>query len=164
MGTVISSELAAWLRRERQARGWSVMEMGRRLCESAKANGDNTVPGTEAICRNIRRWEGAYGGVSERYILHYCKAFNISPHLFNPAQAPSHSSSPSGKLPESTDETVMSAGKDGGAMEIHRLLQALASLGMPISSATVAHDASEGMPAMPAPAMIAFIWVTENRP
>jgi hypothetical protein len=161
---VIASELAAWLRRERQARGWSVMEMSRRLCESAKANGDNSVPGTESICRNIRRWEGAKGGVSERYMLHYCKAFDIPPHLFDQVQAPSRSSSPSGKLPDSTDETVMSAEKDGGAMELHRLLQALASLGMTPSSAMVAHDASEGMPTIPVPAMIAFIWMTEKRP
>lgn len=88
MEVVILPELATWLRHERRARGWSAMEMGRRLCEAAKASGDRTIPGNEAMCRNIRRWESGRGGVSERYILHYCKAFGISPQTFGPAPEP----------------------------------------------------------------------------
>jgi hypothetical protein len=85
---VIFSELALWLCQERRERGWSVMEMGRRLCEAARASGDNTVPGKQAMCRNVRRWESGHGGVSERYMLHYCKAFGIQPQAFGPALAP----------------------------------------------------------------------------
>ena len=85
---MIVSELAAWLRQERRVRGWSVMEMGRQLCEAARASGDGTVPGKEAMCRNIRRWESGRGGVSERYVLHYCQAFGISPQTFGPVPAP----------------------------------------------------------------------------
>lgn len=84
---MVPSDLAAWLRQQRQARGWSVMEMARRLCEAGKASGDNTVPGKQAMCRNIRRWESGGGfGVSERYMLHYCKALDITPQMFGPAQ------------------------------------------------------------------------------
>lgn len=87
MRPVVPSELATWLRQQRQARGWSVMEMGRRLCEAAKASGDNTVPGKEAMCRNIRRWESSRGfGVSERYMLHYCKALDVTPQMFGLVQ------------------------------------------------------------------------------
>jgi hypothetical protein len=64
------------------------MEMGRQLCMAAKANGDSTVPRGEAMCRNIRRWESGHGGVSERYMLHYCKALSISPQMFGPALRP----------------------------------------------------------------------------
>jgi hypothetical protein len=88
MEVVIFSELAMWLRQERRKRGWPVMEMGRRLCEAARASGDNTVPGKQAMCRNVRRWESGHGGVSERYMLHYCKAFGIQPQAFGPALAP----------------------------------------------------------------------------
>jgi len=85
---VILSELAGWLRQERRVRGWSVIEMGRRLCEAAKASGDGTVPGNETMCRNIRRWETGRGGVSERYVQHYCRAFGIMLQAFGPAPAP----------------------------------------------------------------------------
>jgi hypothetical protein len=40
------------------------------------------------MCRNIRRWESGHGGVSERHMLHYCKALGISPQMFGPAPRP----------------------------------------------------------------------------
>jgi hypothetical protein len=92
MEAVILPELATWLRQERRARGWPTMEMARRLCEAARASGDSTVPGKEAMCRNIRRWESGRGGVSERYTLHYCKAFGIPSHTFGPAPGPEDAS------------------------------------------------------------------------
>jgi hypothetical protein len=70
----MSKELGAWLRQQRQAHGWPVPEMAPRLRTAAKDSGDTTVPGGDAMCRNIRRWEAGKGGVSERYELHYCKA------------------------------------------------------------------------------------------
>jgi hypothetical protein len=99
---VIFSELATWLRQERRGRGWSVMEMGRRLCEAARASGDNTVPGKNAMCRNVRRWESGHGGVSERYMLHYCKALGIKPHAFGPALAPG-AEPVTGRMPPSSN-------------------------------------------------------------
>jgi len=105
MEVVILPELAAWLRQERRARGWSAMEMGRRLCEAAKASGDKTIPGNEAMRRNIRRWESGRGGVSERYILHYCKAFGIPPQTFGPAPAP-QDAPVTGRMPASLDEAA----------------------------------------------------------
>jgi transcriptional regulator with XRE-family HTH domain len=75
-------ETGAWLRERRQARGWPVPEMARRLRRAARDNGDSTVPGNEATCRNIRRWESGAGGVSERYRLHYSKALGLAPGQF----------------------------------------------------------------------------------
>jgi hypothetical protein len=53
--------------------------MARRLREAAKASGDNAVPGNEAVCTYVRRWERGSVGPSERYKLYYCRAFGITP-------------------------------------------------------------------------------------
>jgi hypothetical protein len=82
----MSQELSAWLRQQRQAHGWPVPEMARQLRLAAKDAGDTGVPGNEALCRNIRRWEGGHGGVSERYKLHYCKALDLLPGQFGPSR------------------------------------------------------------------------------
>jgi hypothetical protein len=82
------TELSTWLRQQRQNRGWPVPEMARRLRAAAKASGDKTVPDNEAMCRNIRRWESGCGGnsgVSERYRMHFSKAFGIPLARFGPA-------------------------------------------------------------------------------
>ncbi len=50
--------------------------MRRRLRKAAQSAGD-TLPGNECLGVMIRRWEKGTGGVSERYRLHYCKAFQI---------------------------------------------------------------------------------------
>ncbi len=78
----MASELSGWLRALRQACGWNVPEMARQLREAAKANGDRAVPGNNAVCSYIRRWERGQVAPSERYRLHYCKAFGISPDQF----------------------------------------------------------------------------------
>ena len=83
----VSGAVSAWLRQQRQARSWPISEMGRRLREAARDNGDTTVPGGQAICRSIRRWESGRGGVSERYRLHYCKALDIPPGEFGGGEA-----------------------------------------------------------------------------
>src|SRR6266536_2082465 len=80
----MSSELAGWLRRQRQARGWPIAEMARQLRRAAADGGDHTMPGGTAMCRNIRRWENGNGGISERHKLHYCRALDISPEEFGP--------------------------------------------------------------------------------
>jgi transcriptional regulator with XRE-family HTH domain len=84
----MSCELGTWLRQQRQARGWPIPDMARRLRDAAKDIGDRTVPGNDAMCRNIRRWERGIGGISERHALHYCKALGIPPERFGPSRPP----------------------------------------------------------------------------
>ncbi len=76
----MSSELAGWLRRQRQARGWPIAEMARQLRRAAADGGDHTMPGGTAMCRNIRRWENGNGGISERG--------QLVPHLTSAAVIP----------------------------------------------------------------------------
>ena len=69
-----------WLREQRQARGWSIQQMTRKLREAAALAGD-TLPEADCLGTMIRRWEKG-GGVSERYQLHYCRVFQIRPGHF----------------------------------------------------------------------------------
>src|SRR6266571_2494229 len=92
----MSSELAGWLRRQRQSRGWPIAEMARQLRRAALDSGDHTVPDCNAMCRNIRRWENGNGGVSERHKLHYCRALGIGAEEFapTPPQPPTAATDP----------------------------------------------------------------------
>jgi transcriptional regulator with XRE-family HTH domain len=73
----MSSELAAWLRRQREDRGWTRSEMARQLIKAARARGDASVPGADNISHNIYRWERGAVAPAERYQLYYCGAFGI---------------------------------------------------------------------------------------
>jgi hypothetical protein len=73
----MSSELGAWLRRQREDRGWTRSEMARQLIRAAKAAGDTSVPSADNICHNIYRWERGAVAPAERYKLYYCGAFAI---------------------------------------------------------------------------------------
>jgi tetratricopeptide (TPR) repeat protein len=77
------SELGAWLRQQREARGWAKAEMARRLVQAGRDNDDAAVPGVSGMLHNIHRWERE-GGVSERHKLHYCRALGIAPAQFGP--------------------------------------------------------------------------------
>jgi hypothetical protein len=79
----MSSELGAWLRQQREARGWPKAEMARRLVQAAREAGDNSVPSAAGMLHNIHRWE-RQGGVSERHKLHYCRALGIQAGQFGP--------------------------------------------------------------------------------
>lgn len=79
----MNSELGAWLRQQREARGWAKAEMARRLVQAAREAGDNSVPSAAGMLHNIHRWERE-GGVSERHKLHYCRALGIQPGQFGP--------------------------------------------------------------------------------
>jgi hypothetical protein len=69
-----------WLRGQRQARGWTIGQMARNLRAAAALAGD-TVPGDDCLAVMIRRWEKG-SGISERYQIHYCRAFQIPPRHF----------------------------------------------------------------------------------
>jgi transcriptional regulator with XRE-family HTH domain len=66
----MSSELGAWLRRQREDRGWTRSEMARQLIRAAKAAGDMSVPGADNISHNIYRWERGAVAPAERYKLY----------------------------------------------------------------------------------------------
>jgi hypothetical protein len=80
---VMSTRLGTWLRGQRQARSWNVPEMTRQLRRAATEAGD-VLPDNECLYTMIRRWERGTTGVSERYMLHYCRALGIEPDRFGP--------------------------------------------------------------------------------
>ena len=80
----MSSELAAWLRRQREDRGWTRTELARQLIRAARARSDTSLPGTDNISHNIYRWERGAVTPAERYKLLYCSAFGISFSQFGP--------------------------------------------------------------------------------
>src|SRR6266487_3324402 len=83
---VMSKELGAWLRQQRQARGLSRPEMARRLIQAAEARDDKSVPGLDSVCHNLYRWERGADGLSERYKLYCCQVLGIPPAQFGPGQ------------------------------------------------------------------------------
>jgi transcriptional regulator with XRE-family HTH domain len=84
----MSSELAAWLRRQREDRGWTRSELARQLIKAARARGDTSVPSADNISHNIYRWERGAVVPAERYQLYYCGAFGIPFGLFGTAPPP----------------------------------------------------------------------------
>lgn len=101
------SELAAWLRRQREDRGWTRTEMARQIMNAAKAAGDRSVPGLDSMCHNLYRWERGADGLSERYKLYYSRALGIPPSQFGPSRhdQPPESRYLSQALPLSTTRT-----------------------------------------------------------
>jgi hypothetical protein len=61
--------------------------MARRLIDAARRSGDTSIPGVDSVAHNIYRWERGDNGLSDRYKLHYCRAFGISPEDFGAGQA-----------------------------------------------------------------------------
>ena len=84
----MSSELAAWLRRQREDRGWTRTELARQLIRAARARGDTSMPGAGNISHNIYRWERGVVTPAERYKLLYCGAFGIPFGQFGTALPP----------------------------------------------------------------------------
>src|SRR5579862_7985013 len=73
----MSSELGAWLRQQREDRGWTRSELARQLIKVARTKGDMSVPSADNISHNIYRWERGAVTPAERYQLYYCGAFGI---------------------------------------------------------------------------------------
>jgi transcriptional regulator with XRE-family HTH domain len=78
--------LGAWLREQRETRGWSRTDMARKLITAARSAGDHSMPGADSICHNIYRWERGLSGLSERHKFNYCRAFGITPAQFGPSR------------------------------------------------------------------------------
>jgi transcriptional regulator with XRE-family HTH domain/tetratricopeptide (TPR) repeat protein len=84
--SVVDSKPGAWLRQQREARGWSKAEMARRLVQAGYDSGDTAMPSATSMLHNIYRWERGDGGLSERHQLHYCRALGIHPSQFGSSQ------------------------------------------------------------------------------
>jgi transcriptional regulator with XRE-family HTH domain len=69
--------LGAWLRQQREARGWSRREQARRLVQAGRDAGDTAMPSVDDMARSIRRWERGDNEPTERYRLYYCKTSEI---------------------------------------------------------------------------------------
>jgi transcriptional regulator with XRE-family HTH domain len=95
------NELGVWLRQQREARGWTRPEMARQIIQAGQARGDRHVPGVDNMCHNIYRWERGADGVSERFRLHYCHAFGITPSQFGSAGNPAQTMTATAKEPRS---------------------------------------------------------------
>jgi hypothetical protein len=78
----MDAELGAWLRRQREDRGWNKHEMARRLIQAGRDAGEG-MPDLGGMLHNLHRWERE-GGVSERHKLHYCRVLGIHPSQFGP--------------------------------------------------------------------------------
>lgn len=64
-------ELGAWLRRQRELRGWSRTEMARRIIRAGRDSGDKDLPSVRTMLRNVERWDKG-SPISDRYRFHCC--------------------------------------------------------------------------------------------
>ena len=78
------ADLGAWLRGQRETRGWSRADMARRLITAARSAGDQSMPGADSMGHNIYRWERGLSDLSERHKFNYCRVFGIKPAQFGP--------------------------------------------------------------------------------
>jgi tetratricopeptide (TPR) repeat protein len=98
----MAAELGAWLRQQREARGWPRAEMARRLVRAGHDAGDTAMPSASSMLHNIHRWERE-GGISERHKLHYCRVLGILPSQFGPGnreRQPVTAAEPPAQAPE----------------------------------------------------------------
>jgi hypothetical protein len=104
--TVAPTELAMWLRQQREARAWTRRELARQLIQAGHAAGDRHVPGMESMCHNIYRWERGADGVSERFRRHYCRVLGIGLSQFGPRAWPEAAGRPPATTPDGTGLTA----------------------------------------------------------
>jgi transcriptional regulator with XRE-family HTH domain len=102
----VSQELGAWLRQEREVRGWDRIEMAKRLIAAGQARGDKHMPGVNGMSHNIYRWERGGYGVSPRHMLNYCAAFGIPPAQF-PREATQPLTVVSPRVPADADRSFL---------------------------------------------------------
>jgi hypothetical protein len=104
---VISTGRGTWLRDQREARSWNKREAARRLIQAGRDAGDTHMPSPDDLVRSISRWERG-SGITERYILYYCKILTIAPAQFGhdtPSGPPAPAAVPGAPLPASTPVT-----------------------------------------------------------
>lgn len=85
-----------WLRQQRLDRGWTVRDMCRKL---RKAASHDRLPASDCLATMIRRWENGRCGVSERYRILFCRAFDIPAEDFGASPEPEPGSEPSQPVP-----------------------------------------------------------------
>ena len=109
------TDVSTWLREQREARGWTRSEMARQLIQAGRARGDRQLPGLDGMCHNIYRWERG-GPLSERYRLHYCRAFGIQPAQFAPGPIPEPAAEPAMlAIPADSDQARNAGGVPGSS-------------------------------------------------
>ena len=86
----MDSELGAWLRQQREDRGWPKPRWPAASSRPAAQPAATAIPALDGMLHNIHRWERE-GGVSERHKLHYCRALGIQPGQFGPRPADTRS-------------------------------------------------------------------------
>jgi transcriptional regulator with XRE-family HTH domain/tetratricopeptide (TPR) repeat protein len=77
-------ELARWLRRQRQDRGWSQSRLAREIISAALADGDHEICGDQSMIHNVYRWERRGDGPTDRYRPHVARALGIPLWQFGP--------------------------------------------------------------------------------
>lgn len=82
----MSTELAMWLLRQRQDRGWSRLDKARRLIRAGQEAGDTSMPTLESMDHNVYRWERGPDAPSERFMLCYCRVLGISVDEYGPSE------------------------------------------------------------------------------
>ena len=75
----MSTGPGAWLRRQREARLWSRLELARRIIKAAESSGEKHVPGPAHVAKNISRREAGTVTPAERCRLFICHALGIAP-------------------------------------------------------------------------------------
>jgi transcriptional regulator with XRE-family HTH domain len=90
------ADLGAWLREQRETRGWSRADMARKLITAARSAGDQSMPGADSMGHNIYRWERGLSDLSERHKFNYCRVFDIPLAQFGPPrpEAPAGAEAP----------------------------------------------------------------------
>jgi hypothetical protein len=79
----MTTDSGAWLRTQREERGWSRSDTARRLITAAKESGDH-LPCADTLRKSIYRWEAGQVALSDKYRLLYCRVLSIKPAEFGP--------------------------------------------------------------------------------
>src|ERR1700722_5323916 len=83
----MATELATWLRTEREGHATRA-ELAHRLTRAAREHGDKTMPDAQTIGGYIYRWETGTTQISERYVPHFCRVFQIKLTEFGQQREP----------------------------------------------------------------------------
>jgi hypothetical protein len=111
-----------WLRRQREQRLLTRLEMARRIIQAARDHGDTTMPSAGNLIHNLYRWERGANGISERYWLYCCEVLGIPPGRAGTTAGPAPANGAAGPdklivititLPEGLEAQVRVATREG---------------------------------------------------